>query len=181
MRLWGPSWEPRDPARLGDPRKLSPRKFLGSLARPGGPPQEPGRAGLGKFCYGEDRCFQFEGWGCHKLFVPHQILFPIKQTLGDGEAAIRSCGLCVCGALTRMGLRRLGGPPPSTPPVLPQTFVLGTVPGLLSIVQLQGLRAGTQEPWMGVLRRNLALALPSALIIAYLSVTCLPCFPLPSS
>lgn len=66
---------------------LFPRKFLSSPARPGGPPQEPGRAGLGRGCYGKDRCFQFEGWACHKLFVPHQVLFPIKRTLREGEAA----------------------------------------------------------------------------------------------
>lgn len=41
---------------------------------------------------------------------PHQILFPIKRTLGDGEAAIRSCSLCV-GSRMRTGLQICEGPP----------------------------------------------------------------------
>ena len=70
--------------------------------------------------------------------------------------------------------------------MLPEAFGLRTVPGLLSgLIQLSGLRAGTQEPWTGVLVGNLALAFPSALIAVYLFICwlhcCLHCFPLPSS
>ena len=125
----GPSWEPGDPPRLRAPLcYLFPRRFLSSPARPGGPPREPGWAGLGRGCCSKDRCFQFEGWGCHTLFVPHQVLFPIKRTLGDGEAAIRSRSLRV-GTPRRMGLWMPWAHPAGTPPVLPQALVLGMVPG----------------------------------------------------